>query len=173
MPPEPSPTTLPQAFRFQSAICRLLGSELYADLLNRSAQDIEAEGPVARVVRDWRGDPLRDFVALRLMAGVHRLVLSGAAPELASYYPSAGGEPGRPGVWSEFSRCVALHVEELRAGLEVHPQTNEVGRAAAMLPGFHIVARRAGLPLRLRELGASAGLNLLWDRYRYRLGDHQ
>jgi hypothetical protein len=66
VPAKASPTTVPQAFRFESAICRALGSELFADLLSRSAQDIEAKGPVARVVGDWRGDPLRDFVVLRM-----------------------------------------------------------------------------------------------------------
>jgi hypothetical protein len=46
-------------------------------------------------------------------------------------------------------------------------QTNEVGRAAVLAPGFALIARRAALPLRLREVGSSAGLLLRWDHYRY------
>jgi hypothetical protein len=46
-------------------------------------------------------------------------------------------------------------------------QTNEVGRAAALAFGFFEAARSANMPLRLLEVGASAGLNLRWDVYRY------
>ncbi len=45
-------------------------------------------------------------------------------------------------------------------------QTNEVQRAWGILPGFLSVAD--GRPIDLLELGPSAGLNLVWDRYSYR-----
>jgi hypothetical protein len=44
-------------------------------------------------------------------------------------------------------------------------QTNEVERSRALLPGFLEVVRQTGLPLRLLEIGASAGLNLRWDHF--------
>jgi hypothetical protein len=46
-------------------------------------------------------------------------------------------------------------------------QTNEVGRCGPLLGGFLLIAHRTGLPLRLLEIGASAGLNLNWDHYHY------
>ena len=53
--------------------------------------------------------------------------------------------------------------------------TNEIGRCSALHAGFRAVARETGEPLHLIEIGPSAGLNLLWDRYRirYRRGDRR
>ena len=51
------------------------------------------------------------------------------------------------------------------------PQTNEVSRSAILLPGLLTIASLSGLPIILSEIGASAGLNLFWDRYYYRLGN--
>lgn len=64
-------------------------------------------------------------------------------------------------------RDEAFMLERLKSA----PQTNEVRRSSALLPGFLTIAALTGKPLVLSEVGASAGLNLQWDRYSYRLGD--
>lgn len=102
------------------------------------------------------------------MGAVHRLVLRGDAPELAAQYPSAGGCPDEP--WLEFKQVLGRHAEELKNLVENPVQTNEPARCAALVGGFHEVARQTGVPLGLLEIGASAGLNLRFDRYRYKLG---
>ena len=161
-----APGTL-EAFKLQSDFCAKFGSPLYAELLARAAQDIERGGPVARVLDGWVGNPIPDALVLRLTGAVHHLVLSGAAPELARYYPSVGGHPEWPAVWDAFLRVVDHQFATIRTALGRQVQTNEVRRCTALLAGFLTVAASQALPLCLLEIGSSAGLNLGWDRYRY------
>ena len=58
------------------------------------------------------------------------------------------------------------HRDFLLNWIENAPQTNEIRRSAALIPALHwLSARHPGLPLHLSELGASAGLNLMCDRF--------
>jgi hypothetical protein len=152
----------------QARWCHGLGSPLYGYLLERAAEDCERGGLVWSILEPQADEPLGAAVALRFMGAVHRLVLQGEAAPLARHYPSAGGEVGRlEDVWDAFQKTLSLHGQRLRALSRAPVQTNEVGRSAALLGGFLEIARRTALPLRLLEIGSSAGLNLRWDHYRY------
>ena len=86
---------------------------------------------------------------LKLLAGLHYLVLAGDAS------------------WDDLDGALRDHAAFLtRWCAEQDVQTNEVQRAWGLLPGFLSVAD--GRPFDLLELGPSAGLNLLFDRYRDR-----
>jgi hypothetical protein len=157
--------TLGGVLRFQADACGYVGSPLYEDLLYRAADDYEQGGPTLRVLEGHEDDPKDSALALRLMGAVHRLVLEGAAPGLAERYAATDGDGER--TWEAFRATLEEHLAELRPLIERPVQTNEVGRCAALLPGFLTVAARSGLPLRMLEVGASAGLNLGWSEYRY------
>jgi hypothetical protein len=152
--------------RWQARWCRELGSSLYGELLERAAADLERGGPVAAVLQD-RDASQRSMLALRLMGSVHRLVLQGDAPALARAYPSAGGRADAALAWPAFSSTLEDRMEDVWTGLDRPVQTNEVGRSAALVGGFLEVARATRAPLRVLEVGASAGLNLRWDRFSY------
>lgn len=160
-----------ELIRVQAHSCRQLGSPLYAVLLGRLADDVAAAGVGARVLAGHEDDPGPSALALRVMAAVHRLVLSGRAPALAAHYPSTGGDGDATAAWPAFRAVLEEHTDTVRAGLASPPQTNEVGRSAALWGGLLQVlagAARPDLPVRLVEVGASGGLNLLADQFTYR-----
>ena len=110
-----------------------------------------------------------------LLSAVHDVVLAGDAPILGSWFSTVvddvravravGDGPDDP--WPHF-REVALDSPSVQVHLETQAiQTNEVGRCAALLPAFTGLATETDRPLGLVEVGASAGLNLAFDRYGY------
>lgn len=157
--------------REQARACAQMASPLYAHLLGCVADDVEGGGAAADVLAAVHGDPGAAAVGLRLMGGVHRLVLERRAPGLAVFYPSVGGSAARDHAWPALRAVLVEHRAELRSLLGQVPQTNEVGRAAALVGGLqHLLAWRDA-PVRLAEIGASAGLNLWADQFRIESAD--
>lgn len=159
--------------RDQAEAAALLGSELYAALMRAAADDIEAEGATWRVLRPHASADRGTALTLRLFAAVHRLVLQGRAPELASRYPSVGGDGRVAAAWEAFRDTVEAHEAELVELVGWSCQTNEVGRAAGLVGGFLTAVRETAVRrVRLLEMGASGGLQLRWDRFRYEWDQH-
>jgi hypothetical protein len=153
--------------RIHQLACSGMGSPFYADILELMADDVVAGGPVGRFLADQLDTSYEEAVPLRFLGGVHRLVLAGRAPELAARFPSVGGDGDAAAAWPALRSVLDTHADAVRDALTRPPQTNEVGRSAALVGGFLVVARDTGLPLRVLEVGSSAGLNLRFDRYWY------
>tara|TARA_R110002072_G_scaffold136308_2_gene278699 strand:+ start:13544 stop:14587 length:1044 start_codon:yes stop_codon:yes gene_type:complete len=160
------------AFLRQAKACEDLGSPFTALVCTLFSQRHLSEGAVRTRLENWPGDPSADgdAVPLRLAGALHALVLSGRAPFLAANYPGHQPTPDSDGLWQAIDHAQQDHGNFILQRLNLPPQTNEVRRAAVLLPGFLSLAHRYQRPLQLYEVGASAGLNLFWDSYGYDLG---
>jgi hypothetical protein len=153
-----------QALQVQSVACASLGSPFMVRMMQAIAAVWPDRGPLADIMRDWPGEigPSGASLPLRLAAGLHALVLTGQAPRLMQYFPPNSANEGLDDVLAE-----VLTEQEafLCTWITNTPQTNEVGRSVVLLAAAAGLSHRFGLPFVLSELGASAGLNLSFDRY--------
>ncbi|MBW2389695.1 MAG: DUF2332 domain-containing protein [Deltaproteobacteria bacterium] len=161
-----------ESVRFQQQSCGNLHSRFYADLLECALADCDPDVPFWNLLDAWPGNPLAALLPLRMLGALHDLVLSGRAADLAAHYPRPDVEnSGDPeSAWTQLNAVIVRERAFIESRLDEEIQTNEVRRCAALLPGFLVINQRAQLPMNLAELGASAGLNLCWDRYHYALG---
>lgn len=161
-----------KAFDVQIAWCRTGNAPFTADIIELCRDNILGGGSLAALVVPWHGNLKADAVSLRVAGALHFLVRIGRAPKLAAFYPPHQRAVfDRDAVAREIEAAVAENLDAVRDTISRPPQTNEVGRSAVLMPGYAEVARRTGLPLRVLELGASAGLNMQWHRYAYRYGE--
>jgi hypothetical protein len=159
----PAEKAIGAKLQWQADACRMIGSELYAGLLERAREDVEALGPTWEILHGHEDDPEFSVLGLRLLGAANRMVLTGREPELADAYAGHDADAA----WPVLREALQRNAGELRDSLDRPVQTNEVGRSAALLFGFLAVYAETRLPLRLLEVGASAGLNLRWDQFRY------
>ena len=156
---------LSEAFAHQARACEALGSPFTALLMQVIAQVWPDKTRLSRQVAGWPGDigPSAASLPLRIAGGLHDLVLTQADMGLMQVYPPQSAEP------ADLAQAVgaALHTHDDRLcdWVRTTPQTNEVGRSAVLLAAAPALAAHFGLPIILSELGASAGLNLWFDRY--------
>ncbi len=161
------------AFRLQAKISRNLGSPFVERLCELFSERLEANNVVATKLFNWPGDVslTGDALPLRIVGALHALVLEGHSKELGAIFPPSQSDYDNDVLWSAISAEMVEHADFFLSRLQIAPQTNEVGRAAVLLPSYLTIASLKGLPLVLSEIGASAGLNLFWDRFGYLLGE--
>ncbi|HEY1740763.1 MAG TPA: DUF2332 domain-containing protein, partial [Acidimicrobiia bacterium] len=162
LPPE-------RLFRYQAAGCRLpeSPSPFYASLLSALADDCAVGNAHVIGLMEHTPCTVEAAPALRLLGGAQRCVLDGVAPDLAVAWPTNGTSGDAVAAHEALVALCADPPSPLRAALDSDPQTNEVGRAAAIAPGLAEITRRTGLPIRLLEIGASAALLSRLDHFRY------
>jgi len=160
------------AFAKQAAICTASGAPFTGRICGLIGERLDRSSAIGRRVLDWPGNPSHegDALPLRLVGGLHDLARSGEAPGLTGLYPP-NIEPDDAQIWEILAGVLVSHVVQLDPWLDGPPQTNEIGRSNGLMAGLLVLSGRFELPFALYELGASAGLNSLLDRYGYRLGE--
>jgi hypothetical protein len=141
-------------------------SPLYAYLSMRVAQDRD-------MLQLVTGADLAQQVSNLLFGAVHYLLLGGLRHPVVAFYRSLTQNPKPPELaYPDFRDFCLRHSGEIKNMVATRRvQTNEVQRAACLLPAFETVSRLAGRqPLALLEIGASAGFLLRWDHYAYDYG---
>ena len=150
-----------------AASCDRLEAPTYADLARCVAQWCDDE-PLSSLLAPYADARVGDMLPLRLLSAVHRLALAREAPEVAIYLPTTGGTPprddaGRERLRRAFLATVDAQRTAIAAALARVPQTNEVGRTVGLAALLRRVKQGFGLPVRLHEIGCSAGLSLRVD----------
>jgi hypothetical protein len=171
-PSDPDTEALLAAFLIQVKGCGYFGSALSSAVIAAMMDDIAAGGVFAELTQPWRGESVQELsnqaVAVRFLGALHHLVLTGAEPALAAVYPPTADIAAAAALVPEIGR---KHYAAIQAFVRSPPQTNEVRRSGALMAGLLEIAARTGLPLSLREIGASAGLLQSLDRFHFQFGD--
>ena len=146
-------------FENQARACETLGSPFNAKLIRWMASKLGDGSSVAKKIRNWPTDPKQDALALRFSGAIHALMLSDRMEPLLNLGDEALDRALDVGLLEQ-SRFI-------ESFLDHPPQTNEVARASVLMPGFQEIWALDRKPLRLLEIGASAGLNHYWPLWRY------
>jgi hypothetical protein len=159
-----APRTAAQDLARLGEACRKMGSPFFGALLERAAA-CYATDDVLHDLLDRHAH--RSRIGLRLGGAAHFRALRGFAPQIAVHYPSTGGDGDVAAAWRAVLADIRAHPAEYDRLFERPVQTNEVARALPVLGAMLTLAFATQSPLRVFEIGSSAGLVLNFDRYRY------
>jgi hypothetical protein len=156
------------AFDLQAEYCAAMAAPVTAAVCRALGRVLDRSTETGRAVLDWRGEPVADALALRLVGGLHALHRSGVDAGLSDVFAGRITDPGA--IDAAVGAAVAAHDPALLPWLDGPPQTNEAARSAGLMTGLLHLAQIYGPRIELLEIGSSAGLNLMMGRYAFDLG---
>jgi hypothetical protein len=151
--------------KYQAGVARELGSSFVASVLEAGQRQIDHAPRTADLIANWPNDPSAAALAMRFNAALNAIARRGSQSDLTSLYN---------GEHDDFDTAIAATLTRedgfIAEWMRYTPQTNEVGRAAAIVTALMAMRRVFDAPFELLELGSSCGLNLNLARYAYELG---
>jgi hypothetical protein len=161
-------TDVREAIAWQADHAEKAAAPCTARVVRAQLAILETGTELARRIIEWPGLSLEDALPLRVAAGFHWLVLSGADCRLEPVY---GGELTDQAAVDALVAAIAIEWDgNLVPWLDHPPQTNEAGRSASFMAALLWLSQRLGPKFEMNEIGASAGVNTMIDRYHYELG---
>ena len=152
-------------FLQQARTIRASGSPFVAALLEAGHRQLAAAPQTAALVAEWPGDRASAALAMRFNGALHALSRGGRSPELRGLYDHEHQDfDGAIGA------ILAAEDDFIAAWMRDPPQTNEVGRAAAIMAALLVARDAIDASFAMLELGSSAGLNLNLAHYDYDIG---
>jgi hypothetical protein len=159
---------LREAIEWQAEHAAKAGAPNIARVVRAQLAILDTRTELAHRMKEWPGLMLEDAMPLRIAGGLHWLVLSGADRRLERVY---AGELADQAAIDGLVGVIATEWDaRLVPWLDHPPQTNEAGRSAGIMGGLLWLAQRLGPRFEMNEIGASAGVNTMIERYRYDLG---
>lgn len=159
------------AIRWQADHAARNGAPCTGRVVRAQLALLESETETGRRIAAWPGRPLEDAMPLRLAGGHHFLTLTGADSRLIPVY--RGQVTDQAEVDALVVAVTRDHDAALLPWFDGPPQTNEAGRSASIMAGLLWLSGKLGPRFEMNELGASAGVNTMMDRFHFDLGGVQ
>lgn len=161
-------TDVREAIAWQADHAEKAAAPCTARVVRAQLAILDTRTELARRIREWPGLSLEDAMPLRVAAGLHWLCLTGADLRLEPVYIGALTDQT---TIDELVAAIAVDWDaKLVLWLDSPPQTNEAGRSASFMAALLWLSGRLGPRFEMNEIGASAGVNTMIERYSYDLG---
>ncbi len=161
-------TDVREAIAWQASHAERADAPITGRIVRAELAILDTHTELGRRMTGWPGLSLEDAMPLRVAGGLHWLHLSGAEARLAPVY--AGAVTDQAAVDALVAAVAQAWDARLVPWLDHPPQTNEAGRSSSLVAGLLWLAQRLGPRFEMNEIGASAGVNTMIERYRYDLG---
>ncbi|WP_284124807.1 DUF2332 domain-containing protein [Parerythrobacter aestuarii] len=160
--------SVPEAIEWQARHAEEGGAPGTARVIRGLLALEDSQAATARRIFGWQGLTLKDAMPLRINGGLHNLVLTGEDTRLGAVYAALTTD--QAAVDALVRELVETYDALLLPWLDGPPQTNEAGRSASLMAGLLWLAERVPSRFEMLELGSSAGINTMMERYFFDLG---